>query len=167
MARSLSFTDAHIPLLRSITLVGGAIASYTARKARTVSAKRKILTSCFILIAVSFCIMAIRGNSCIFSKTYLFLQPFTAAMFVYGLGTGAVIPLFYGHLSEVIKGEAHASVFSLVSGFASLVGIGTTIIIGIVIDYAGFFKILIAGAVFSGFIGIIIAARFGKIKLKQ
>ena len=167
MARSLSFTDAHIPLLRSITLVGGAIASYTARKARTVSAKRKILTSCFILIAVSFCIMAIRGNSCIFSKAYLFLQPFTAAMFDYVLGTGAVIPLFYGHLSEVIKGEAHASVFSLVSGFASLVGIGTTIIIGIVIDYAGFFKILIAGAVFSGFIGIIIAARFGEIKLKQ
>ena len=88
-------------------------------------------------------------------------------MFIYGLGTGAVIPLFYGYLSEVIKGEAHASVFSLVSGFASLVGIGTTIIIGIVIDYAGFFKILIAGAVFSGFIGIIITARFGKIKVKQ
>ncbi|WP_252507652.1 MFS transporter [Treponema denticola] len=167
MAHSLSFTNMHIPLLRSITLIGGGVASYTARKARTVSAKRKIFTICFILIAVSFCIMAVSSSSLIFFKTYLFLQPFTAAMFIYGLGTGAVIPLFYGYLSEVIKGEAHASVFSLVSGFASLVGIGTTIGIGIVIDYVGFSKILIVGAVFSGFIGVIIAVKFGKIKLKQ
>lgn len=167
MAHSLSFTNMHIPLLRSITLIGGGVASYTARKARTVSAKRKIFTICFILIAVSFCIMAVSSSSLIFLKTYLFLQPFTAAMFIYGLGTGAVIPLFYGYLSEVIKGEAHASVFSLVSGFASLVGIGTTIGIGIVIDYVGFSKILIVGAVFSGFIGVIIAVKFGKIKVKQ
>ena len=111
--------------------------------------------------------MAVSSSSLIFLKTYLFLQPFTAAMFIYGLGTGAVIPLFYGYLSEVIKGEAHASVFSLVSGFASLVGIGTTIGIGIVIDYVGFSKILIVGAVFSGFIGVVIAAKFGKIKVKQ
>jgi len=55
----------------------------------------------------------------------------------------------------------------LVSGFASFVGIGTTIGIGIVIDYVGFSKILIVGAVFSGFIGVIIAVKFGKIKVKQ
>ncbi len=47
------------------------------------------------------------------------------------------------------RGEAHASDFSLVSGLASLAGTGTTMIIGIVTDYAGFSKIIIAGAIFQ------------------
>ena len=80
------------------------------------------------------------------------LYTLTVSLFIFGLGYGAIIPLFFGWAGNTISVHNAASMLSLMNCVASLIAVITTIIIGVIIKNSGLNTSLIIGLLLSVFI---------------
>jgi MFS family permease len=135
-------------LLHSANLFGAAISSYIFSKYARKFGLHRFLIISFILLGFSFSMVLFINN----------LYTLIISLFIFGLGYGAIIPLFFSWATNTISTYNAASMLSLMSSLASLTAIITTIIIGAVIDNIGLEASLLIGLFISVFIIICVNA---------
>lgn len=126
-AQQFQITSAQLPLVNVAYLMAVAISGLIfARWARKLGSGR-ILFGAFGATTLSFALMA--GTD---SLTMLVI-----ALFLYGIGFGSVVPLFFSWAAEVIPPNLRASMLSLMNAVASLTAVLVTLAIGKVIAVWG------------------------------
>jgi len=146
MATSFHIPLHKLPLFHSANLFGTAIPSYIFSKYARKSGLNYFLIISFALLGFSFGMVLLIGN----------LYTLIASLFIFGLGYGSIIPLFFSWATNTISTYNAASMFSLMSSLASLTAVITTIIIGAIIDSMGLDASLTIGLLISVFILITI-----------
>lgn len=142
MATSFDIPLHRLTLLHSANLFGAAISSYIFSKFARKSALNYFLIISFGLLGLSFGIVLLVRN----------LYALITSLFIFGLGYGSIIPLFFSWTANTISTHNAASMLSLMSSLASLTAVITTIIIGAVIDNMGLDASLLIGIFISVFI---------------
>jgi MFS family permease len=130
-----------LPLVYAVYLIGTAISSNIFRQLGKKIGVWIILLSSFFLLSLSFGIMYFAGN------VYVHLF----GLFIYGIGFGSIIPLFFSWAARIVNDDQCASLLSLINGISSLASVITTIIVGRIIQYYG----ISAGAVLGLLLGIL------------
>jgi len=139
MATSFHIPLHQLPLLHSANLFGTVISSYIFSKHAQKLGLYYFLIISFILLGSSFGLVLLLAN----------LYTLIISLFIFGLGYGSIIPLFFSWAANTISAHNGASMLSLMSSLASLTAVITTIIIGAVIDNIGLDTSLLIGLLLS------------------
>lgn len=126
-AQDFGVMPSRLPLLHSAYLLAAALSGYLYARYAQQLGTGPFLFGAFAAITLSFALQAFGDH----------LLVLVIALFVYGLGYGSVVPLFFAWATEIVPSDLQASVLSLINAIASLMAVLTTAAVGKMIEVWG------------------------------
>lgn len=123
-AIKLEGIEGNLPFLYAFYLIGTAIAGFIYGKKYINMDVYKYITVLFLIMSISYILMYFSEN--------IYLYVF--GLFIYGLGFGSILPIFFTWSSSIIDNSQYVSLLSLMNAVSSFASVITNIIVGKIIN---------------------------------